>query len=811
MAFAAWIFAILTSLAFVAQAFALEVSSRSVTVPVGGSTVVTVSQIDGSVTVSSSNTGVAKVSYASGRATITGVSPGTATVTIRDGETSQMISVTVNGALTVTPASVSVTAGDNARVTVSNADGTVRVSSANTAVATVSYASGIATIHGVAAGSTTVTIRDSVTTRTVAVTVTSTAALTVTPTSSSVIVGNTVPILVTNATGTVNVSSSNNAIATVTYNGAGSATISGVAQGTATITIADRLNSRTVTVTVVSATAANYVLLAWNSLGMHCIDGVDYSIFSILPPLNFLDAQLKDKAGALISSGVTLTYQATPDLNGSINTTSSNKTNFWQYAQSLLGLNPAPDVGLLGYPMASNTPAPMGYSTTNNWFEANGIPITNYDDNHAKNDYPMVQVVAKNTAGQVLASTKVVLPVSDMLNCAACHTSNTGTNPATSNAKPAAGWVFDPDPLKDWKFNILRLHDEKEASNATFTSALQSKGYSGGLYNSAQAGKPVLCVACHSSNTWQVDAGVATGVPGVLPLTQAVHSMHASQLDPANGMTLDHVDNRASCYNCHPGSVTQCLRGAMSGPSYQCQSCHGNMSNVGKPTRQGWLSLPTCQSCHYSGQRLLNALDANGNPLTWSDQTFATTANVPSVGSSLYRFSTGHGGMKCSACHGSTHAEFPSTQPNDNVQSIATQGHAGTVNECSACHNPVPTTTNGGPHGMHTIGTVWVGAHQDAAESNRTACTYCHGSDYRGTFLSQVKTAKTVGSHTYAAGQLVSCYDCHNGPSGGALKGNNKLASQDKASLYDQVMSRLKGYFSRVSIPPLVDASAAHK
>jgi hypothetical protein len=29
-----------------------------------------------------------------------------------------------------------------------------------------------------------------------------------------------------------------------------------------------------------------YTLLAWNNLGMHCYAGSDYSIFSILPPLN---------------------------------------------------------------------------------------------------------------------------------------------------------------------------------------------------------------------------------------------------------------------------------------------------------------------------------------------------------------------------------------------------------------------------------------------------------------------------------------------------------------------------------------------
>ena len=40
------------------------------------------------------------------------------------------------------------------------------------------------------------------------------------------------------------------------------------------------------------AQTATYKLLAWSELGMHCIDGKDYSIFSVLPPYNVVHAQL---------------------------------------------------------------------------------------------------------------------------------------------------------------------------------------------------------------------------------------------------------------------------------------------------------------------------------------------------------------------------------------------------------------------------------------------------------------------------------------------------------------------------------------
>ena len=788
----------------VVPAGALTVSPMSVSVPVGGNAAVSVTNATGSISASSSNTAIARVTYASGTATIHGVAAGSATITISDSLNSRTVAVTVVSVatLTISPTSVSIPVGSNAAVSVTNTTGTVTATSSNSAIATVTYALGTATIHGVAAGSATITISDSLNSRTVAVTVVPAAALTVSPTSVSLPVGGSAGVSVTNATGTVTATSSNTAIATVSYS-SGTATIHGVAVGTATITIRDSLNSRTVTTTVVTATAGNFTLLAWNNLGMHCFDGVDYSVFAILPPLNTLFAQLQDKAGALVTSGVTVTYQATTDTRGSINTISSTKTNFWQYVKSLFGLSPAPDVGLLGYPMASNTPATMAFNASRNWFEAVGIPITNHDDAGVNNEYPMVQVVAKNTAGQVLATTKVVLPVSDELKCSTCHTSNTSTNAAANAARPNAGWVFDPDPLKDWKKNILRLHDEKQAGNAAFISALTTAGYPTGLFNSAAAGKPVLCVACHVSNAYQIEAGVATGIAGISPLTSALHTLHGTQIDPATGLALDNELNRTSCYMCHPGSVTQCLRGAMSGPAYQCQSCHGKMSKVGEPARAGWLSEPDCQACHNSGQRRQSAVDGNGNLLTTTDQTFATTPNQPSAGFNLFRFSTGHGGVKCEACHGSTHAEFPSIEANDNVQSIAVQGHAGTVRECTTCHTTVPNTANGGPHGLHTIGNQWVSRHPDQinAAGGRSECAYCHGADFRGTPLSAVKMAKTLNADgrtvAYAAGQQVSCYDCHNGPSGGALTGDTKFASGDRGGL-GKLVSDLWAYMTKL-------------
>ncbi len=497
-----------------------------------------------------------------------------------------------------------------------------------------------------------------------------------------------------------------------------------------------------------------------------------------------------------------MTYEGVADPNGSINTTSAGKTNFWAYIAPLFGVTLPTDAGLVGHnmPGAANVPQSMIFDAGLNWFIAEGIPITPYDDQHAKNYYPMMKVSARNSSGAVLASTNIVLPVSDEMDCRACHASG----PATTKATPAAGWVFDADLQRDYRFNILRLHDDRQLGSAAYASALQTRGYRAeGLYATATGDpnknippKAILCAACHRS-----EALVNSGLAGVPPLTQSIHSLHAGVEDPTNGQTLDSTANRSACYRCHPGSETRCLRGTMGNSvavdgsmAVQCQNCHGQMSAVGAVTRTGWLNEPACQNCHTgtavtnSGQiRYTSALLSTGALRPAADATFATTPNTPVAPYNLYRFSAGHGGLQCSACHGSTHAEYPSSHPNDNVQSVALQGHVGTLGECTACHGTSPSTTNGGPHGMHPVGAVWVSNHNNAANLNRTACQACHGADYRGTVLSRTFGDRTLntefGTKKLFRGAQVGCYTCHNGPSGSGSNSNRPpVASNLSAS-----------------------------
>ena len=790
----------------------LQVAQSAVTLNIGASTSVTVSNAAEKVTATSSNTSVATASYNNRAVNIKALKAGTSTITVQDRNARKTIVVTVLG-LQV-PLSATLKVGATTTINASNATGTVQVQSEDKSIVTASITNNsVITLRGLKVGSTTVTVWDKFTSIPVKVSVTAASKLSALPSSQvALTVGGQSLITISNATGQVTVKSSDATVATIacpnSSSTCGTATVKGLKVGSATLTISDGSGaSITITATVMSGTTtSNYTLLAWNDLGMHCMDGLDFSVFSILPPYNTLHAQLKDKNGALVTSGVTLTYEAVEDSTKSINTYSAgkagfaDKTNFWDEITLMLGLpaNALPrDTGLnldgmtSGNPDPGNktpslTPQALIYNAAFGWYEAEGIPITPFDDAGNKNFYPTVKVVATDLLGTKLAETITVLPVSDEMTCISCHKSTTNTDAVSIAARPAAGWVNNTaNPDKDWKQNVLKLHDEKNLASPVYVAALAANNFNpAGLLATAKAGRPVLCVLCHKSNAYFDKRNSKTAMPGIIgikPFTEAIHSKHANVINPGTTNTLDEITDITTCYQCHPGSKTNCMRGAMSKPTdaagnnaISCQNCHGNLSAVGSPLREGWFEEPTCQACHNSDKatnhRALSAIDPVSKALIVPvDTTFATNANKPVTDLNLYRFSTGHGGLQCEACHGSTHAEYPSKHVDDNTQSIAVQGHEGPVAECTACHKTVPTTVNGGPHGMHTTGDAWVRSHQNTNKNGTPNCAYCHGTTSAGTPLSAIKVDKTInagdfGTKNWKAGYQVSCYSCHNGP-----------------------------------------------
>jgi hypothetical protein len=173
---------------------------------------------------------------------------------------------------------------------------------------------------------------------------------------------------------------------------------------------------------------------------------------------------------------------------------------------------------------------------------------------------------------------------------------------------------------------------------------------------------PNLCASCHADN-----ALGTTGTPGAQPLSYVIHWRHRN-------MTTN-------CYKCHPGANTQCYRDVMFAEGISCQECHGTMANVASTIlagRQPWLQEPSCASaaCH--------------------DNNHAPEPNK------LFKDSKGHGGLYCSACHGSPHAVVPTNQPGDNYQNNTLQGFDGKLMDCTVCHGVNPTSP--GPHGAMAVG-----------------------------------------------------------------------------------------------------------
>jgi hypothetical protein len=527
--------------------------------------------------------------------------------------------------------------------------------------------------------------------------------------------------------------------------------------------------------------AVSYKVLATNDLGMHCVDK-DFSVFSLLPPFNVVDAQVvrTDSAGKpslLSGSAVELRYAAVADADGSINSRSVGKTNFWQFARQLFGTDLAPGEGLTGLYMPGEAPGPaqasLAWDSTMGLYKAAGVPIIPVDDAGHVNRFPLMRINALDASnGATLASLDVVLPVSEETTCSDCH----ATGQAAAKSAGIA-WSAKADVEVQSRENVLLLHDARNGTNL-------------------MAARPVLCASCHYSAALDLAGSGPTGAQAGLPtMSAAMHAFHSDKMRDASGVAyadrwvtqgeMPPSPDRQACYTCHPGRETRCLRGAMT-DTVSCQNCHGKMDAVGRSTRRPWVDLPRCQSCHTGdavqhltladaslmssdGLRTLVAFDpadATAPPRQASGSRFAEATGK------LYRFSKGHGGIACEGCHNSTHAIWPNATGthNDNVAPAQLQGHAGTLIECTACHGDgtLPMSL-GGPHGMHPVGdSRWTsGGHESAARSNRQACAACHGTDFRGTPLSRTAATRVWrSSRTVAQGTEVGCYDCHNGPGG---------------------------------------------
>jgi mono/diheme cytochrome c family protein len=250
---------------------------------------------------------------------------------------------------------------------------------------------------------------------------------------------------------------------------------------------------------------------------------------------------------------------------------------------------------------------PFGYTLTGiDIFAAEGIPAAPFDDMGRPNPYPLMRVQARaapsNTlglsTGTVLSSLDAVVPVSGEVTCGECHTSATdgGNGLATDHKGFPVATEFDDPSFGQvpravsiayaWGLNVLRLQDLRTGTH---------------LQNLT----PVSCQQCHYSPALDLahvgpkgpaDAD-ANGRQQTLhhSFSNAMHTFHGNlkikgttsllfpKMPSPVGRSLALRDSTLlkSCYRCHPGVVTKCLRGPMFNAGLACQDCHGNMRQVG--------------------------------------------------------------------------------------------------------------------------------------------------------------------------------------------------------------------------------------
>ena len=478
---------------------------------------------------------------------------------------------------------------------------------------------------------------------------------------------------------------------------------------------------------------------------------------------------------------------------------------------------------------------PFGYLLTDmDWFAADGIPFTTFDDFGRLNSYPLLRVQAVTKGGDPtnpahqLATIDPVIPVSGEADCKGCHAdvSNGGNGSATIGkgftvitADQDPEYLFVPEAVSiEWAadINILRLHDHNETTSLA-TPTISS--------TDPTPASPIVCQTCHYTPALDLanfgPLGPESQFPGDTAangreqrihktMSRVMHDYHGTFItaqmplptDSArdtngdgypeiNAAVMDTLNE--TCYQCHPGKNTQCLRGAMFNGGMVCQDCHGGMEQVGDDFSGGlavatpfpngadltkrvpWAHEPACMSCHTGdaldnmngdanvisspdGIRLLQAYqsnDATATPIVATNRRFAE--DVVDGKQVLYRLSKGHEGVFCEACHGSTHSIWPNVNPNsnDNVASNQLQGHSGLISECSTCHgdnafsiSDFEELENGqmkGPRGMHPVNDpMWNEKHKEVDKPGRNSCRTCHGQDGLGTVLSRTFTERTL-------------------------------------------------------------------
>ena len=390
----------------------------------------------------------------------------------------------------------------------------------------------------------------------------------------------------------------------------------------------------------------DYLVLAWNDLGMHCLNP-SYDELVILPPYNNLVAQVVRRGNPprIVTAGLRLEYSLDN------NTDSAGKRQygqFWDQARALFGVDLARNKGLKGKGLAGAMD-PLG-----DRFMAEGIPAVPVNDDGQWNPYQVASIIVRDTRGKVLAWTKATVPTSDELHCAKCH---------------------GPEAFR----SILETHDRNQGT---------------GLAGAA----PVLCASCHGSPALGTSGPGAAGIY----LSEAVHRFHADKgaecYDCHPGAltrcsrSARHTAPDGNCIACH-GSLADVADTITSGrvPWAQepnCARCHLRVPEVDTGevlyrNAKGHGGL-ACASCHGSPHAMVPAktVGSFNNQDNYQDLQYqGFKARAKSIGS-------------CGACHARSRGD-------PELEEFG-EKHAGSSPEtstaCNLCHTSVPVTRAGWPH-----------------------------------------------------------------------------------------------------------------
>lgn len=348
-----------------------------------------------------------------------------------------------------------------------------------------------------------------------------------------------------------------------------------------------------------SATTENYIVIAWNDLGMHCANKT-FANICILPPFNNQSAEvIRVGSPSLLPKVMTGTEGFTVSYEVPGNTYSVGKTDFWSYASQIFGVSLPPNIGLTGLGLSG------AMADSGNYFHAKGIPVTPFLDNNliTENPYQLTLIKAYDANSQLVATTQSVIPVSNEISCisSGCHTS---------------------------EMNILQMHGNVTGFNIN--------------------NRPIFCASCHA------DPALGTTGNGSAPyFSEVIHLKHGDFIQTdcykchpgPNTQCLRDTMHTAgmTCVSCHGNTknvgttIENGRKPWLQEPSCGATACHGPnyAENTGKLYREsrGHGNL-FCSTCHGSPHAILPASRPEDNVQNIALQGYRGTLK------------------KCSVCHG---------------------------------------------------------------------------------------------------------------------------------------------------------------